>query len=129
MFVTYCNLVKRYSVKGYSEPIKEAVTLISSNISSPLRLSDIAEKLKLSPSYLSDLFKRETGVTVTEYVNRKKIDYSAHLLTTTGEQVQDIAALTGIVDVQYFSKLFKKIKGETPLEYRKKRIAKSKNGN
>ena len=125
MFTTYCSLVKKHSLRGYAPPVQKAITYINAEISSPNRLCDIAERLGLSSGYLSDLFKKQTGTTLTDFVNNRKIDYSAHLLTTTNKQVQDIAVLVGIVDVQYFSKLFKKIKGETPLTYRKRRIAKT----
>ena len=75
----------------------------------------------ISASYLSNIFKKETDKTVTEYVNGKRMDYAAHLLATTKQQIQSIAQICGIVDVQYFSKLFKKVKGMTPKEYRKAR--------
>lgn len=123
MFSTYCSLVKKYSLRGYAPPVQKAITYINAEISAQHRLCDIAQRLGLSSGYLSDLFRKETGITLTEFVNRRKIDYSANLLTNTNKQVQDIAALVGIVDVQYFSKLFKRIKGETPLTYRKRRMA------
>ena len=81
-------------------------------------VSDIAEALALERSYFSSLFKKETGQTLTDYVNHRRIDYACHLLTTTRLQIQTVAQHCGIVDVQYFSKIFKRLTGKTPKAYR-----------
>ena len=121
MFMTYCRLVKKYSIRQYSPPVQKALTYIESDLSADLSLSTLAAMQNISASYLSNIFKKETDKTVTEYVNGKRMDYAAHLLATTKQQIQSIAQICGIVDVQYFSKLFKKVKGMTPKEYRKAR--------
>lgn len=121
MFVTYCRLVRKHSIRQYSPPVQKALTYIESDLSQDLSLSTLARLQSISPSYLSNIFKKETDHTVTEYVNTKRMEYAAHLLGTTRQQIQTIAQLCGILDVQYFSKLFKKYKGETPKEYRKNR--------
>ncbi len=121
MFMTYCRLVKKYSIRQYSPPVQKALTYIESDLSADLSLSTLAAMQNISASYLSNIFKKETDKTVTEYVNGKRMDYAAHLLATTKQQIQSIAQICGIMDVQYFSKLFKKVKGMTPKEYRKAR--------
>ena len=72
----------------------------------------------VSAGYLSSLFKQETGETLTEHVNRKRVKFAMRLLGTTRLQVQTIAQHCGILDVHYFSKVFKKYAGMTPKEYR-----------
>lgn len=119
MFTTYCRLVKKHSIRQYSPPVQKALTYIESDLSQDLSLSTLARLQSISPSYLSNIFKKETDHTVTEFVNGKRMEYAAYLLGTTRQQIQTIAQLCGILDVQYFSKLFKKYKGETPKEYRK----------
>lgn len=119
MFITYCRLVKKHSIRQYSPPIQKALTYIDSDLSADLSLSALATMQNISASYLSNLFKKETGHTVTEYVNSKRMDYAAYLLGATKHQIQSIAQQCGILDVQYFSKLFKKYKGLTPKEHRK----------
>lgn len=119
MFLTYCRLVKKHSIRQYSPPVQKALTHIESDLSADLSLSTLAAIQGISASYLSNIFKKETGQTVTDYVNSKRMDYASHLLGTTKQQIQTIAQQCGILDVQYFSKLFKKYKGVTPKEHRK----------
>ena len=70
----------------------------------------------MNASYLSTLFKKETGITLTEFVNRSRIDQAIFLLNTTDMQIQSVAQNCGIPDVNYFTKLFKRMIGKTPKE-------------
>ena len=83
-----------------------------------LSLKTQAQLLNVNSSYLSTLFKKETGTTLTEYVNRKRIEHALLLLNSTDMQIQMIAQYCGIHDVNYFTKTFKKVVGHTPKEYR-----------
>ena len=118
MFRAYCRLVRKHSLKDYSPPVQKALTYIDADLSGNLGLRTLAETLNVSSSYLSSLFRKETGQTLTEYINRRRIKHAMHLLETTRLQVQTIAQHCGIMDVQYFSKVFKRITGKTPKEYR-----------
>ncbi len=118
MFRSYCNLVREHSMKSYSSVVQKTIISIDSDLSADLSLSSLAESQKVSAGYLSTVFKKETGKTVTEYIREKRIKYAKHLLATTQLQVQTVALHCGILDVQYFSKIFKKSTGKTPKEYR-----------
>lgn len=118
MFRSYCRLVRKHSLKGYSPPIQKTILYIDSDLTANLSLNAMAEMHSLSPAYLSALFKKETGQTLTGFVNKKRIHHAKHLLKSTGLQVQTIAQYCGILDVHYFSKLFKKYTDMTPKEYR-----------
>lgn len=118
MFTEYCELVKKRSTESYSPIVAETIIMIDADISADLTLSLLAQKLNISSVYLSTLFKKELGVTLTEYIRNKRLHHAAHLLRTTNLQVQTIATHCGITDLQYFSKLFKKEMGKTPKEYR-----------
>lgn len=118
MFRAYCRLVRTHSMKDYSPPVQKALTYIDANLSSNLSLSVLADALNISSGYLSTLFKKETGQTVTEYITGRRIKHAMHLLDTTRLQIQTVAQHCGIIDVQYFSKVFKRIAGMTPKEYR-----------
>ncbi|MBQ8358550.1 MAG: AraC family transcriptional regulator [Oscillospiraceae bacterium] len=118
MFRSYCRLVRKHSLKDYSPPVQKALTYIDANLAGSLSLRTLAETLNVSSSYLSTLFKKETGQTITEYINQRRVKHAKHLLESTRLQVQTIAQHCGIVDVQYFSRVFKRIAGMTPKEYR-----------
>ncbi len=118
IFVGYCRLVRKHSIKRYSPVVQKTVLLIDSDLSAPLTLSTLAAAQGLSEGYLATVFKRETEKTISEYVREKRMKHAAHLLTTTRLQIQTIALHCGIMDVQYFTKQFKKHTGKTPKEYR-----------
>lgn len=114
----YCLLVKNHSMKGYSLLVKKVLTRIDSDLTADLSLKTQARMLNVNSSYLSTLFKKETGSTLTEYVNRKRVEHAIFLLNSTNMQIQTIAQYCGIPDVNYFTKTFKKLMGKTPKEYR-----------
>ena len=114
----YCLLVKNHSMKGYSLLIRKVLTQIDYDLTADLGLKNLATQLNINPSYLSTLFKKETGFTLTEYVNQKRIEHAVFLLNSSNLQIQMIAQYSGIADVNYFTKTFKKIIGITPKEYR-----------
>lgn len=118
MFRTYCRLVRQHAMKNYSPVVQKAIVLIETDLSANLSLSSLAADQNISAGYLSAIFKKETGKTVTEYIREKRVKHAAHLLATTHLQIQTVALHCGIIDVQYFSKIFKKQTGKTPKEYR-----------
>ena len=118
MFSSYCRLVRKHSIKKYTPIVQKTIVFIDADLSADLSLSSIAAVQNISPGYLSAVFKRETGKTLTNYVIEKRIKLASNLLNTTKLQIQTIALHCGIMDIQYFSKLFKKKTGKTPSEYR-----------
>ena len=118
MIHKYCLLVKNHSMKNYSMLVQHVILRIDSDLTADLSLHAHAEALSVNPSYLSTLFRRETGQTLTEYVARKRIEHAIYLLNSTDMQIQSIAQHCGIPDVNYFTKTFKRLIGKTPKEYR-----------
>ena len=114
----YCLLVRNHSMRTYSQLVQHVILRIESDLTADLSLKAHADFLNVNSSYLSTLFKRETGITLTEYVNRQRIEHGIFLLNSTEMQVQTIAQHCGISDVNYFTKLFKRLIGKTPKEYR-----------
>lgn len=115
---SYCRLVSRHSTQRYSPPIQRAIICIDTDLAGDLSLNALATLQNINPSYLSALFRRETGQTLTEHVNEKRMKLAMRLLRTTRLQIQTVAQHCGIPDVNYFSKLFKKYTGKAPREYR-----------
>lgn len=118
MVKKYCRLVNKHSQKSYSLLIQKVTTQIESDLSSDLSLNNLASIFGVNSSYLSSLFKKETGVTLTEYVNKKRVERAKELLLSTNLQIQNISQRCGILDVNYFTKTFKKHTGLTPKKYR-----------
>ena len=120
MFVSYCRLVRKHNLKKYPLVVQKTILKIDEDLSAPLTSKLLAEEQGVSLGYLSSVFKKETGKTISEFVCIRRMEYAEHLLNTTNLQVQTIALHCGIMDVQYFSKQFKKYKGKTPSQFRKK---------
>ena len=118
MFVSYCRLVNKHSGRNYSPIVQKAIIHIDCDLSADLTGGAIAKKLNVSLGYLSTVFKKETQKTVSEYVREKRIKYAKKLLATTCLQIQTIALHCGILDLQYFTKIFKKEVGKTPKQFR-----------
>lgn len=78
----------------------------------------LADKVHLSPSYLSDLLKKETGKNTQEHIHFYLIEEAKNLLINTEKNINEIAYNLGFEYPQYFNKLFKKKIGKTPKEYR-----------
>lgn len=119
MYRGYCRLVRKHSMKNLSPTVQKVIILINSDLSANLTLSNLAKSQNLSAGYLSAVFKKETGKTLTEYIQGERVELAIRLLTTTNLQIQTIALHCGIMDMQYFSKIFKKHTGKTPKEYRR----------
>jgi AraC-like DNA-binding protein len=118
MLSTYCRLVNKHSMTTYSLPIRKTLVCIDANLSGDLTLHTLAAMQNISSGYLSALFKKEVGQTLTDYVNRRRMKQATQLLRSTVLQVQTIAQYCGIPDVNYFSKMFKRYYNCTPKDYR-----------
>ena len=73
----------------------------------------------VSSSYLSALFKKETSMTVTDYIHYTRIRQALFLLNVSGLSVGEIASRCGFSDANYFTRTFKKLQGKTPKSYRR----------
>ena len=82
MFQSYCRLVRRHSMGEYSPTVQKAIVFIESDLSADLTLSSIAEAQNISSGYLSAIFRKETGKTITEYIREKRVNHAIYLLET-----------------------------------------------
>lgn len=115
---SYCHLVKKRSMSSYSEPVRQILVTVDASLSADLSLRRFAEELFLNTSYLSALFKKEVGLTLTDYVNKSRIAYAKKLLKSTALSIQDIATQSGIPDIHYFTRLFRRETSLSPREWR-----------
>jgi AraC-like DNA-binding protein len=89
------------------------------NIETRLSLDEVASYLGYSVSHLSAMFKKATGVSPINYFNQLKIKEACNLLRESDMKISQISYKVGISDNYYFSRLFAKIMGISPKEYRK----------
>lgn len=81
-------------------------------------LQSIADHVYLNPSYLSKVYKLETGEGISEYLSRLKMESAVHMLRSSSEKIYEIAAKVGYQKTSYFIKVFKDRYGITPQEFR-----------
>lgn len=105
--------------KIYSKQVVRAINYISDNLYSRIFLETVADYLQLSAAYLSRLFKYETGISFSDFVNSKKIEAAANLLRFSEYSDLEISNLLCFSSQSYFIKIFKKHMNKTPKEYRK----------
>ncbi len=91
---------------------------ILQHLDNELTREEIAKSIFLNPDYLDRMFKKNVGLTVTEYVLEQRLQMAKHLLCHTSLPVSAIATQVGITNFSYFSRIFKKNMNQNPLEYR-----------
>lgn len=122
-FIDWINQIKfriTHRLIENNEGIRVFLTkkFINKHYKEELSLEKVAEYLQLSPSYLSNVFKKETGQNFIDYVTEVRINRAKFLLKTTDLRIAEIARESGYADEYYFSKVFKKNVGESPMKYR-----------
>ena len=86
-------------------------------------MKDISDHVKLSSSYVCTLFKNDTGMTLNQYLTEYRIGRAKKLLEDPRYKIVDISAKVGYSDGNYFGKIFKRLCGMSPSEYREKAVA------
>lgn len=102
--------------------VQKAVDYIEANYKEKISIKDIAEKLYVTPNYLSELFKRHTGKNSSVYITEVRLEKAKEYLTLPECNVAAVSELVGIGNARYFSSLFKKTYGMTPSEYRNQSV-------
>lgn len=101
------------------EKVGEITSYINSNYNENLSLKLVADLFNYSPTYLSKIFKEVTGFSFVEYINHVRVKEASKLLLNSQLNITDIASRTGYNNLTHFGRVFKKISGYSPLEYRK----------
>ena len=101
--------------------IDNALHFIRENYSENLSLKSILELTNYSKSHFIRLFKESTGMNVSEYINKYRIEKSCLDLLYTNNNITEIATANGFNNIQYFSRKFKEYMKCTPKQYQKKR--------
>lgn len=121
MIEGYTEKMRKIKLGGIcSKQVVSAIDYITNHLHSRVLLDDAAEELGLSTAYLSRLFRKETGITFSEYVNKLKTEEASALLLYTERTDTEISNLLAFSSQSYFIKIFRKFFGMTPKEYKKR---------
>lgn len=113
-YIVASEIIQIYDIKT----VDKTRRYIETNFKENLSIGKIAGTIGLSASYLSYLFHKETGFTITEYLGKLKMDFAKGQLLVTSLSIKEIAAEAGYEDPNYFSRVFSKYTGCSPAKYR-----------
>lgn len=128
-YLLVSHLIRNYTVKSIDDTVysgyvsrlnrvNEIIKYMSSNYDKPISTKSLADMAHLSEGYFCQIFKEVTGKTAMEYLGNLRIDKAEKLLKKTEMTVTEIAFCCGFDDANYFSRIYKKIKGISPLSTR-----------
>lgn len=106
------------NVEALPRAIEEVVRMIENEYQTDLSLELLAERVYLSPSYLSHLFKKQKGISINKFMTLHRMEKAKELLITTNRKIIDIGQDVGYNNFPYFSSLFKNHFGRTPSKFR-----------
>jgi AraC-like DNA-binding protein len=99
-------------------PISKAIAIIYKEYREQLYVSDLARRVHLSPKYFGDLFKENCGISVQNYINKRRIDLARIMLEDNKMNITEIGFEVGFEDPNYFARIFKKMYSISPRQYR-----------
>ena len=120
-FVTSLIYYKEINPTVYSQDaVSNSIAFMKENLGKRLSINELAGQQKISLSHYLRIFKNKTGISPIAFYNQLKIQHSCQYLYFTDKSIKEICLLLGIDDQYYFSRLFSKLIGTSPSEYRKK---------
>ncbi|MGI6148910.1 MAG: response regulator [Firmicutes bacterium] len=120
------DLISGYRLRSLRHNVEKAIEYIHEHYCERIYLDDLANHVNLSKHYLCYLFKKETGTTITNYINDLRIEKAKQLLLDGEYAVKELYHRLGFRDQQYFSKTFKRIVGKTVTEYKRQALRRAK---
>ena len=115
-----CEQYKKQLSGGRSPSVIKAKTYINEHYREKIYLSALADHVHLNHQYLSVLFKKETGISISDYIAEVRMEHARFLLRNTTDSIQTISEAVGYPDSQYFSRRFRQTMEISPQAYRTK---------
>ena len=112
------DFLRKFHIKSSNETITKICDYILNNVDSNLKLKDIAKEFYVNNTYLSKTFATKAGIGFNEYITMVKMARAEYLFINTNLKTYEVGYQLGYHDMNYFSKLFKKYYGKSPLQYR-----------
>ncbi len=120
-YITLCS--DNYTFKGRPEEsgkFEAVFNYIQSNYLNKIRITDVANLARMNGSAFSHYFKKRTGYSFTDFINQLRLNHAAKQIISRDKNIADICFDSGFNNLSNFNRMFKKWKGDTPLQYRKK---------
>lgn len=114
------SLLENFSYRTQNSHVRTMLDIIQKGITKRITLDAVSREISLSREYASYLFKREMGMPMTDYINRKRMELARGMILGGELPLSAIAAELGFENYHYFSRLFKSYFGITPIEQKKK---------
>jgi two-component system response regulator YesN len=112
------SLLEKKNDRAYSKIINQILQFISQKIAMDLSVNSLARLVRITPGYLSTLFKREVGMSPVKYITNARIEKAKQLLLNPELKIHEISLMVGYQDAKYFSHIFKDKTGLLPCDYR-----------
>jgi AraC-like DNA-binding protein len=109
----------RVYMQGRNEALRRVLKFIDEQLQRDISLNEVAEAAFLSPNYLSQLLKKQTGMAFVEWLTVRRMERAQHLLSHTSDRIFEVANAVGFTDEAYFTRRFRQRFGQSPSEYRK----------
>ena len=116
-YATHMKMLRKNSI--CSRQIAKCIDYIYDNLHARITVEELADYLEMNPSYLSRLFKKEVGTSISEYIRMKKIETAKNMLVYSEYKPVDVAQILAFPSQSYFTEAFRKVTGLTPAKYRK----------
>ena len=114
----YLGQFRRAKASAEKDIVEQAIHYMRENIENRITMAEVLRYVGYSQSHFSTVFKKKTGMSPLSYFNRLKVEHACKLLKTTDLKVNMICYKVGIEDPLYFSRLFSKVMGMSPSEFR-----------
>lgn len=118
MAIKFTEKVRKAKTQTYSKPIAICLSYILKNLYEDISVVQLSTLVNLNQNYLSTLFKKEVGITISQYIHKERIYESKQLLTSTNHTILEISILLKFHDQSHFTRVFKEITGMSPKKYR-----------
>lgn len=100
------------------EAIRTAKAFIMEHLTEPMSLEGVARSASVSPFHFCKLFKRATGMTFTDFVNRARVEKAKRMLMRPGARITEVAYDAGFQSLSHFNRSFRRVAAESPTEFR-----------
>ena len=114
----FCQAVRKNQQNTYSPYVKRAVQYIELHFNQPIHAEKLCEMNHITQQHFTQMFKKETGKTVKQYIMSLRCERASELLENSSLPIQEISRYVGYEDLSYFGRVFKSLTGSSPKEYR-----------